>query len=384
MSLCNSVNRPFRIYSVLCFMLTIAACAQGPLKQNANETAKAGGPNYVEDASPSRTRSIIVESPGTNTAANPAEKSMSQAAENSSNNAVSQIKPPSNSVSSKVAEKLQEATRTETADLVEQKILIDQDSERSNLSNQGESGAQNKSQEMVLASVMPPVVKPSSDNEATTKMTQAENVRNEEKSGNANTMTISGSAQLLGREARTANISDGVAYFIPDDKSLLAVKPGRFAMDMVRKQFSPRVIPAPVGSEITIPNGDNILHNAFSPSTDNRFDTGLYGKDELKSFTLNSPGVVRIYCNVHFNMVGYVLSLETPYFTQLDTNGDFMLNDLPAVPGKLVIWHERTREFTQPISPDLENRVTAAMRITRRRIPQHSNKFGESYRKRRD
>ena len=196
-----------------------------------------------------------------------------------------------------------------------------------------------------------------------------------------NDMVIRGTVQLSGSDAATTKITEAVVYFIPNDKSRISISPGEFSMNMVRKEFTPRVIAAPVGSSITIPNNDSILHNAFSPSTPNQFDAKLYGVGETYSFTAEAPGVIRIYCNVHYNMAAYVLALGTPFYTQPNENGEFILDGLPRLPGQLMIWHERTQEFVEVINDSANHVVHANMNITRRRIPQHTNKFGQSYRR---
>ena len=190
---------------------------------------------------------------------------------------------------------------------------------------------------------------------------------------------LSGVLRLSGSDAKTADLADAIVYFLPDDKTLLKFEPVDQKITMVRKQFVPRTMAVSVGSTVHIPNDDSISHNAFSPSSPSNFDLDLYGKGESKSFTVNSPGVVRIYCNVHYHMVAYVLGLETPYFTQPDTAGNFSFQ-IPDAPGQLVIWHERTTDYVQTIDPNETKFVEARLRITKRRLPAHNNKFGGSYR----
>ena len=176
----------------------------------------------------------------------------------------------------------------------------------------------------------------------------------------------------------TASVKDRVA---PEDEGASPETAKVYSMAMARKRFAPRVLPVPVGSSVALPNRDKIVHNAFSPSKPNNFDTGLYQRGDGKSVTFTDPGVVRVYCNVHYNMVGYVLVLDTPYYTQPDQSGKFELRDLPVGPGTLTIWHERSK----PLSIRVEGRIQPqdfVMKVGKRRIPKHKNKFGSSYKKR--
>jgi len=106
----------------------------------------------------------------------------------------------------------------------------------------------------------------------------------------------------------------------------------------------------------------------------------LYGGDEEKQILINHAGVVRVYCNVHYHMVAYVLALDTPYFTQPNARGEFALNNLPDTPGTLYVWHDRTALHKQPLTTATDRELNIAMKITKRRIQRHMNKFGRSYR----
>ena len=194
---------------------------------------------------------------------------------------------------------------------------------------------------------------------------------------------LTGKLKLSGSGARTANIADAIVYFVPDDLSQVELAAGEYEMSMVRKQFVPRTMAVPVGSMVNIPNLDTISHNAFSPKSSlfpNGFDLELYGKGTTRSFETKEPGVIRVYCNVHYHMVAYVLALETPFHTQPDSQGNFSL-EVPDVPGKIVVWHERTNDFTQTVNPEENEFIEARLRITKRRLPVHNNKFGRSYRR---
>ena len=74
-----------------------------------------------------------------------------------------------------------------------------------------------------------------------------------------------------------------------------------------KKEFSPHVLVIPAGSTVSFPNHDPFNHNVFSVSEPNQFDLGLYGRGEAKGYTFTSPGLVRVFCNIHPRMVAFVL-----------------------------------------------------------------------------
>lgn len=153
-----------------------------------------------------------------------------------------------------------------------------------------------------------------------------------------------------------------------------------YSMVTAKKEFSPRVLVVPVGATVAFPNQDPILHNVFSVSGNNAFDLGLYRQGPGKTAVFKHPGFVRVFCNVHQSMVGYVAVLDTPHFTQPAADGSFVLS-IPDRAGKLEVWHEQT----DPQSVDIAAgklpppALTVRPVVTRPRMPQHLNKLGKPY-----
>lgn len=193
------------------------------------------------------------------------------------------------------------------------------------------------------------------------------------------TTSIQGRVTFTGKKSAENEIKDTIIYFEPNRKALIQPLITPHQIMMRKKEYYPRVSVVTVGSEIQISNHDSIIHNAFSPSKPNDFDLGFYGKSEGKIYRISEPGVVRVFCNVHFHMVAYVLVLETPYFTQPDKNGFYSLDNLPPGDGQLVFWHERTEQIIKKISVPYSRNVDVELEVNKRRVPEHKNKSGGSY-----
>jgi plastocyanin len=200
---------------------------------------------------------------------------------------------------------------------------------------------------------------------------------------------IIGKISLSGKQASKASLKDVVVYFESEIKKLPTPLNIPYQVRMKNKAFHPRVSVVPVGSQLNVSNHDSILHNAFSPSRSNQFDLGLYGKGKQKLHLLDRPGVVKIFCNVHYHMVAYVVVLDTPYYALTDEKGNFILNGLPNESGKLIFWHERGKRvvknisYLAPSSNARERIIKVDIPITKRRIPAHKTKNGKSYKKKR-
>lgn len=182
-----------------------------------------------------------------------------------------------------------------------------------------------------------------------------------------------------GKALRAEESAEAVVYWRPRQPVTLVAPEEPLVVTTRRKAFLPRSLPIVVGSQVRFPNEDAILHNAFSTSAGNAFDTGLYGAGEGDTVRFEQAGLVRVYCNVHQSMVAHILVLDTPYFTRPDRSGRFTMK-LPAGPGELFVWHERATLWRKPLSIEAFSTVDVQLDLSRRRVPAHLNKFGKPYR----
>lgn len=197
----------------------------------------------------------------------------------------------------------------------------------------------------------------------------------------ASAATLEGQVTLMldGKPLRAEEAAEAVVYFRPSVPT--AVAPAKQPVEMItlRKQFSPRILPVTVGTEVRFPNQDPILHNAFSTSKDNGFDIGLYGQGEGKAQRFDHAGYVRVYCNVHHSMVGHILVLDTPFFVRPDAQGKFRLKDLPAGKGDLVVWLDRATPWHAELVAGKTEPLAITLELAQKKIPPHMNKFGKPY-----
>ena len=196
---------------------------------------------------------------------------------------------------------------------------------------------------------------------------------------------LRGRLQLVGKggkgQAKGTDVRQALVWYEPSigGGGGASKAPGTFVMTTRDKQFVPRTLTIPVGSRVRFPNEDVILHNVFSVSGGNSFDLGLYRRGAGKEQKFDQPGLVRVFCNVHHSMVGYILVLESPYMATPDAEGRFVLTGLPKGPGKLTVWHEQAEPTTVEVQVPRAEPLAARLEIVRPRIPPHLNKSGKSY-----
>lgn len=123
-------------------------------------------------------------------------------------------------------------------------------------------------------------------------------------------------------------------------------------LDQIGCRYNPHVWGVQVNQTFTIINSDPTLHNVhFLPKDNPSFNIGMANKGMKVEKKFSHPEtMIRIKCDVHGWMHGYVGVLEHPYFTVTDANGSYKISELP--PGDYVIaaWHEKFGEKIQKIS----------------------------------
>lgn len=103
--------------------------------------------------------------------------------------------------------------------------------------------------------------------------------------------------------------------------------------------FHPSIVVVQRGATVAFPNHDPFFHSVFSYSRPKRFDLGRYPRGESKSVRFDSPGIVKLFCEVHNWMRGAVVVTENPYHTIVRADGIFRIENVPAGPHRLRVWH---------------------------------------------
>jgi hypothetical protein len=138
------------------------------------------------------------------------------------------------------------------------------------------------------------------------------------------------------------------APFLPEHNYTLLQK---------NRMFKPHVLIIPVGSVVQFPNADPFFHNVFSLFDGKRFDLGLYEAGSTKSVTFSREGVSYIFCNIHPEMSGVILTLSTALYSKADAGGIFHLANVPAGDYEMHVWIEGVSQ------PDL-NRMVRRVHLT--------------------
>ncbi len=122
------------------------------------------------------------------------------------------------------------------------------------------------------------------------------------------------------------------------------------AMDQKECVFVPRVIVVPAAGTVEFLNSDRLLHNLHSVSKDNPSFNRTQPKGRTIPITFARPEIVRIDCDLHSWMRGWVVVAPHAFYAVTDAQGRFRFPALPAGQYTLRSWHERLGESSRPVT----------------------------------
>ena len=194
--------------------------------------------------------------------------------------------------------------------------------------------------------------------------------------------TVQGPVQIHEKDGRLrASLKDCVAILEPVEAAVPVAGPSRpVSIRTVGKQFLPRVSIATPGTEVAFPNLDHILHNVFSVSPGNRFDTAQYQPGDAPKVRVVNPGLVKLYCNIHHQMNAFLWVVTTPFAQLLDGKPGVQFEQVPAGTYRLRLWHPESGEKTWTVK--VGSGITQGawdLDVSLPALEPHKNKFGHDY-----
>jgi len=115
-------------------------------------------------------------------------------------------------------------------------------------------------------------------------------------------------------------------------------------MDQVNLAFVPDVLVIPVHSTVQFPNSDAVSHQVYAFSNARQFQLPLYRGKPYPPVQFDQPGVVTLGCNIHDNMVAYVIVTGAPFFGRTDAQGKWLAAEVPDGRYRVRVWHPLLNE----------------------------------------
>ncbi len=111
-------------------------------------------------------------------------------------------------------------------------------------------------------------------------------------------------------------------------------------------QFNPQITVVTVGTPVLFPNEDTVKHHVYSYSAAKTFQIKLYAGVPHTPIVFDKPGVAVLGCNIHDDMLAWVVVSDTPLWARSGPNGQARVADVPPGSYQLHLWHSTLAETT--------------------------------------
>jgi plastocyanin len=201
---------------------------------------------------------------------------------------------------------------------------------------------------------------------------------------------VAGQVELrMASSGHFADASEVVVWLVPTVASLQKVsatsQKAHYRLVQRNKRFEPNLLVIPVGSVVDFPNADPWFHNVFSLYRGKRFDLGLYQAGAQRSVKFDRIGPSYLFCNIHPEMTGVVLVVDSDFFGITDKAGRYSIADVP--PGRYIVhvWYEnatpeslKTLQRSVAIEDGNDTMPTISVAVAKQQ-EDHKNKYGQEY-----
>jgi plastocyanin len=182
------------------------------------------------------------------------------------------------------------------------------------------------------------------------------------------TLKVNKDTEQCGKEAKVEKVVVGGNKGLANAVASVAGAKGqptakKAVIDQKGCKFVPHVVAMTPG-EIDILNSDGVLHNIHTYSTANPSINKAQPKFK-KTMTekLDKPEFVKITCDVHSWMLGWVAVMPHPYFGVTNESGVAKIENAPAGKQTVEVWHETLGKATKEVEvkPGATTKVTIEM-----------------------
>lgn len=168
------------------------------------------------------------------------------------------------------------------------------------------------------------------------------------------TLKINKDTEVCGKETTISKVAVGpnkglanAVVSVAGAKGATTARKG--VIDQKGCVFVPHVVAMTTG-EIEIKNSDGILHNVHTYSTANpAINKAMPKFRKTMTEKLTKPEIVKVTCDVHSWMLGWIAVMPHPYFGVTGTDGTAKIENVPAGKHKIEVWHETLGKQTADV-----------------------------------
>lgn len=162
-------------------------------------------------------------------------------------------------------------------------------------------------------------------------------------------------------------VENGIVYLKKVEKGKAWEKAAKTpVIDNVKCEFQPPIQVVPAG-DVEIVNSDPVLHNTRGfVGRLGVFNVALPIQGQRVTRTLKRTGLVRLDCDAHGWMEGWMLVAENPYHAVTAKDGSFTIKDVPSGSYTLVGWQAYTGEVEVPVTVKPKEVVSVTVELKRK------------------
>lgn len=147
----------------------------------------------------------------------------------------------------------------------------------------------------------------------------------------------------------------GAVVFLESPAAKAAAKPlTGVEVPQADRQFTTAVTVVTTGTDVDFPNRDKVRHHVYSFSPIKPFELKLYIGTPANPVRFDKAGIAVLGCNIHDQMVAWVVVVDTPYFGRSGADGRVTIDNVPPGSYRLRAWHAGL----PPGSPALDHALT--------------------------
>jgi plastocyanin len=149
-----------------------------------------------------------------------------------------------------------------------------------------------------------------------------------------------------------------------DSKAPTPIAPPK--MDQKQCVFVPRVVVVPVGGTVEFLNSDRLLHNVRGGGKENPPFNRAQPHARTIAIGFKSPEVLRVDCDLHSWMRGWIVVAEHPFYAVTNEEGEFVFENIPPGKYKLQAWQEVLGRANQEVTVAGEGTQTITVRMEKK------------------
>jgi plastocyanin len=123
------------------------------------------------------------------------------------------------------------------------------------------------------------------------------------------------------------------------------------AIDQKGCVFRPHVAIVGVGAPLDVFNNDGILHNFHTHGSKNApMNRAQPAFRKKMTETFSQPEIMKVSCDAHSWMSGWIVVTDHPYIGATDNAGAFKISDVPPGNHTVEVWHETLGKITKSVT----------------------------------